>query len=123
MDKTLLLFRGGVRSAIKKLADGAEHTLYYKARTPDEIALFLGAQRRIADDAEGDIERQRQRAAFIAASLCTESGEPLLTVAEARMIPATFKPELCEMIVIGSNEVGDVGKSLPPGASDGSGMS
>jgi hypothetical protein len=123
MDKSLLLFRGGVRSAVKRLADGADHTLYYKARTPDEIAVFLGAQQRITPDAAGDLERQRQRAAFIAASMCTETGEPLLTEDEARQIPATLKPELCEMIVVGSNEVGALGKALPPGASDGSGTS
>lgn len=123
MDKSLLLFRGGVRSAVKRLADGNDHTLYYKARTPDEIAVFLGGQQRITPDAAGDLERQRQRAAFLAASLCTETGEPLLTEAEARLIPATFKPELCEMVVMGSNEVGDVGKPSPPGANDGSGTS
>ena len=111
MVKELLLFRGGVRSATKKLADGQEHTLYYKAKTPDEIAVFLGSQSRFTNDETGDLARQKTRAKFIASSLCNEDGSPLLTESEAMMIPATLKPELCELIVVGSNEIGDAGKA------------
>lgn len=110
VDKNLLLFRGGVRSVTKTLADGQEHTFHYKAKTPDEIALFLGAQSRVPDDEKGDLLRQNLRAKFIASSLCEEGGEPLMTEAEAKMIPATLKPELCALILHGSNEVGDAGK-------------
>lgn len=110
MDKALLMFRGGVRSAVKKLSDGQEHTLYYRAKTPDEIAVFLGSQSRFTNDEAGDLARQKTRAKFIASSLCDEAGAPLLTEADAALIPATLKPELCEMIVVGSNEIGDVGK-------------
>jgi len=110
MDKALLMFRGGVRSATKTLADGQEHTLHYRAKTPDEIAVFLGAQTRFTNDEAGDLARQKARAKFIASSLCDEAGEPLMTDAEAALIPATYKPELCEMIITGSSEIGDAGK-------------
>ena len=110
MDKSLLMVRGGVKSAKRKLADGNEHTLYFNAKTPNEIALFLGAQNRISDDEAGDIARQDLRAKFIATALCNEDGSPLLTFEEAQRIPATLKPELCNMIVMGSNEIGDAGK-------------
>jgi len=123
MDKALLMFRGGVRTARKKLADGAEHDLFYKAKTPDEIALFLGAQNRVSDDEAGDLARQAIRARFIATSLCHEDGSLLMSEDEARMIPATLKPQLCEMILLGSNDIGEAGKGLPPGARNGSGMS
>lgn len=109
MDKALLMFRGGVRSAVRKFADGQEHTLHYLAKTPDEIAVFLGAQSRFSNDEAGDLGRQKSRAKFIASSLCDESGTPLMTDAEAALIPATFKPELCEMIITGSSEVGELG--------------
>lgn len=104
------MYRGGVRSATKTLADGKEHTLYYKAKTPNEIAAFLGAQQRIADDAAGDAERQKTRARFIAESLCNEDGAQLMTFEEAQLIPVTLKPQLCEMVILGSNEIGDAGK-------------
>ncbi len=110
VDKSLLMFRGGIRTATKKLADGNEHQLHYKAKTPDEIAVFLGAQGRFTQDEAGDLARQRTRAKFIASSLCNEDGTPLMTEAEAMLIPATLKPELCELIVVGSNEIGDAGK-------------
>jgi hypothetical protein len=110
MDKSLLMFRGGVRSAKKELADGQEHTLYYLAKTPNEIAVFLGAQSRFTNDEKGDLARQKMRAEFIASSLCDEEGAPLMTKDEAMLIPATLKPELCELIVVGSNNIGDAGK-------------
>lgn len=111
MDKSLLLFRGGVRSTVKKLSDGQEHTLYYKARTPNELAAYLGAERRgFGDNKEGDIQRQKMRAQFIAESLCNEDGTTLLTVAEAELIPNTLKPEICQFIVEGSEELGDTKK-------------
>jgi hypothetical protein len=110
VDKALLMYRGGVRSAVKKLADGEDHTLFYKAKTPDEIAVFLGAQGRFTNDEAGDLARQKMRAEFIATSMCTEDGTPLMTKAEALLIPATLKPELCELIVRGSNDIGEAGK-------------
>lgn len=110
MDKSLLMFRGGVRSATKTLSDGQEHTLHYKAKTPNEISVFLGSQTRFSEDEAGDLARQVSRAKFIASSLCTEDGAPLMTEQEAQLIPTTLKPQLCEMIVIGSNDIGEAGK-------------
>lgn len=110
MDKSLLMFHGGVRSAVKTLVDGNEHTLYFKARTPNEIALFTGAESRFTDDAKGDIARQEHRAKFIADSLCDEAGNPLMTLADAMLIPATLKPEICSMVLAGSNRPGEAGK-------------
>lgn len=120
MDKSLLMFRGGVRSAVKKLATGElneigepitqEHTLYYKAKTPNELAAHFGAEGAFAADEAGSVARQKHRARFIASSMCDESGEPLMTVAEAEMILGSLKAEIVNMIVIGSNEAGDAGK-------------
>lgn len=123
MDKSLLMFHGGVRSAVRKLADGNEHTLHFKAKTPSEVTAFLGAERRFTDDAAGDKARDKHRAAFICASLCDESGELLMTEAEAMLIPATLKPQLCQMVVDESNQPGEAGKGSPPGESSGSGTS
>jgi hypothetical protein len=109
--KELLLFRGGVRSDKKTLSDGNEHTLYYKARTPTEVALFVGAERRYAETEAGDLMREKTRAKFIAASLCDEGGSPLLTEDEALLIPATLKPEICWMVIGGSNTAGEAGKA------------
>jgi len=106
MDKALLLFRGGVRSVVRTLADGAEHTLYYKARTPNELAAYFGAEQSFGDGEKANVARQKARAKFIAESLCTETGEPLLTLAEAELVPGTLKAEICEFIVTGSNEAG-----------------
>lgn len=106
MDKALLLYRGGVRSVVRTLADGAEHKLYYKARTPNELAVYFGAESSFGDDEKGNLARQKARARFIADSLCTESGEPLLTVAEAELVPGTLKAEICQFVIAGSNEAG-----------------
>lgn len=106
MDKALLLYRGGVRSVVRTLADGAEHTLYYKARTPNELAVYFGAESTFGDDEKGNLARQKARARFIADSLCTEDGEPLLTLAEAELVPGTLKAEICQFVIAGSNEAG-----------------
>ena len=110
MDKSLLMFRGGVRSIKKKLSDGNEHTLYYKAKTPTEIVLYLGAERRFVDSPESDVAREKLRAEFIANSLCDENGELLFTKEEAMLIPASLKLEICFFIHTGSNDVGDAKK-------------
>ncbi len=104
------MFRGGVRSITKTLGDGNEHTLYYKARTPNELAAHLGAESAFKEDEAGSVARQKLRAKFIGSSLCTESGEPLMTTAEAELIPGTLKAELVALILAGSNELGDAGK-------------
>lgn len=122
MDKSLLMFTGGVRSGDVKLADGNEYKVHFKSKTPDEVTLFLGAERRYTNDDAGDLAREKGRAKFIAASLCNEAGEPFMTEAEARMIPASFKPVLCNLIVEDSSKVGaDVGNVLPPETNSGSG--
>jgi hypothetical protein len=123
MDKSLFMFRGGVRTITKKLADGTEHTIYYKAKTPNEIALFLGAEGRVPNDEKGDLLRQEIRANFIADSLCNEDGSLLMTRADALLIPSTLKPEICQFIVTGSNEIGDAGNVSPPEGMSGSGTS
>ena len=110
MDKALLMFHGGVRSAVKTLSDGKEHTLHFRAKTPSEVALFLGGERRYSDDEAGDKLRERKRAEFIAGALCDEAGAALMTSEEATLIPATLKPELCQMIVQSSNDLGEAGK-------------
>ncbi len=120
MDKSILMFRGGIRSEKKNLWTGktddegkpvtVEHTLYYKARTPNELAAHFGAEGAFTSDEAGSVARQKHRAKFIAASLCTESGDPLMTVAEAELILGGLKSEIVNMVVIGSNEAGDAGK-------------
>jgi hypothetical protein len=109
--KALLMARGGVLSAKKKLSDGQEHTLYFKAKTPDEIATFLGAERRYTADEAGDLAREKRRAEFIASSLCDEGGAVLMTLEEARQIPTLLKPEICALIFEGSSNPGDAGNA------------
>jgi hypothetical protein len=123
MDKSLLMVRGGVRCVKKTLADGKEHDIFYKARTPNEIALYLGAESRVPNDENGDLMRQKSRAQFIADSLCNEDGSVLMSLDEALMVPATLKPELCRLIVQGSNEIGEAGNVSPPAGLSGSGTS
>jgi hypothetical protein len=108
--KALLMFRGGVRSVSKTLADGQEHELFYRARTPNELAAHFGAENVLKDDAAGAVERQKMRARFIASSMCDEKGDPLMTVKEAEDIPGGLKAELLALIVAGSNEIGEAGK-------------
>ena len=109
VDKTRLLFRGGLRTFTKTYEDATVETFHYKARTPNELAAHFGAENALKDDAEGGVARQRLRAKLIATSLCTESGEPLLTASEAELIPGSLKAEICNLIAIGSNDVGDAG--------------
>jgi hypothetical protein len=109
--KALLMYRGGVCSAKKKLVDGEEHTLFFKAKTPTDVAMFSGAETRWQNlDDKAMKAREDRRAAFIASSLCDEQGTLLMTEAEAQCIPATLKPELCSMIIEGSSETGDAKK-------------
>lgn len=110
VDKSRLLFRGGIRSFTKTYEDETVETFHYKARTPNELAAFVGGENVLKDDAAGGIARQKHRAQFLASSLCTETGEALVTVAEAEMIPGTLKAEICNLIVVGSNDVGEAGK-------------
>ena len=106
MKELLMVARGGVLSATKTLSDGNEHTLYFKARTAAEVVAFAGAEKRFPDTDEGDLAREKNRAKFIADSLCDEAGAALMTVDEAMLIPSTFKPELCGMVLTGSNKAG-----------------
>ena len=120
MNKELLMFRGGIRTAVKPLATGKfdsdgkqiteEHTLHYKARTPNELAEYFGTLHALSEDGEGAVARQKYLAKFIAASMCDEAGEPLMTAAEAELIKVQLKFEIASMIVVGSNESGDAGK-------------
>lgn len=121
--KSLLMFHGGIRTATKTLIDGEEHVLYFKAKTPAEVAAYVGAERRVPDTAEGDNLRQKTRAIFIATSMCDVEGVLMFTAQEAELIPATLKPELCNMILEGSNTPGESGKFSPPREKSGTGTS
>ena len=111
MDKALLMYRAGVRSVKRTLADGKEHEIFYKAATPTEIALLGAAHARLAGKYDDDSAKamQKLQAQFIADHLCNEDGSALMTVDEAMNIPTTLKPEICKFIVEGSNETGDLG--------------
>lgn len=104
------MFRGGVRSFVKKYEDDTEETFYYKARTPNELAGHFGAESALKDDGPGAVERQKLRAKFLAASMCDEAGASVMTDKEAEQIPGGIKAELCNLIANGSNEIGDAGK-------------
>jgi hypothetical protein len=92
------------------MADGEEHTLYFLAKTPTELALFAGADGRYTQDEKGDLARQKNRAKFIGESLCEEDGTLLLTSEEALLIPPSLKTELCALIFEVSNTPGEAGK-------------
>lgn len=123
-DTSLFTFRSGIREVKRKLGDGQVHTLYFKAKTPNELALFMGAEKRYPATDEGDILRETTRADFIASSLCDEAGNLLFGKgkADAQSIAPLMKMELAFMIVSESNRSdAEVGKGLPPGARNGSG--
>lgn len=123
MDKSLLMYRGGVRSVDRKLADGQEHKLFYKAKTPNELAAYFGALDVLQAGPDGAVSRQKEYAKLIAGSLCDEHGEPLMSFAEAELIPAGLKREICDFITVGSNQAGVSGNDLPPKERTGSGTS
>lgn len=104
------MFRGGVRSFVKKYEDDTEETFHYKARTPEELAAHFGALQAFTPDAPGAVARQAHLAKFIAASMCDEAGNPVITAAEAAKLTATNKAEIANLIATGSNESGDAGK-------------
>lgn len=111
MDKSLFMVKGGsVRFEEHTLADGQKHKVYYKVQTPNAIALHHGAERRYPQTPDGDIEREKTRAAFIAGALCNEDGTQLMTAQEAQSLPVTLKFELCVMIANGSNKLDDAAK-------------
>lgn len=109
MDKSLLMYRGGVRSVTKQLADGNEHQIFYKARTPSEIAGFRGAVSSFASDEKGQVARDKYMGRFLSSALVNEDGSQLLTVAESDNVPDTLKLELCLLVIAGSTETGDAG--------------
>jgi hypothetical protein len=106
MDKSLLMYRGGVRSVVKKLVDEQEHTLHYRAKTPNELAAFFGGLHVLQPGEEGAVARQKLQAKLIAESLCHPDGEPLMTLADAELVPASLKAQICDFILVGSNETG-----------------
>lgn len=110
MDKSRLLFRGGIRSFSKTYEDGTSETFHYKARTPNELAAHFGALATFGENAEGFVSRQKHLAKFIADSICDETGAAQFTAKEAENILASTKAEIVSLIVVGSNEVGDAGK-------------
>jgi hypothetical protein len=109
MDKSLLMYRGGVRSVVRKLVDGQDHTLHFKARTPNEMAAFFGSLDLIEKGPKGNVDRQKIQAAFIADALCNEDGTQLMTPADAELIPGSLKVEICAFITTESNKAGTSG--------------
>jgi hypothetical protein len=110
VDKSRLLFRGGIRSFSKNYEDGSSETFFYKARTPNELAAHFGALAAFAENADGFVARQKHLAKFIAESICDETGEPQFSAKEAESILAPTKAEIVSLVVVGSNEIGDAGK-------------
>jgi hypothetical protein len=110
-DTSLFTFRSGIREVKRKLGDGQEHTLYFRAKTPSELALFMGAEKRYPETDAGDILRETTRAEFIATSLCDEAGELLFRSKgekgnekpDPQLIPPLMKLELSFMIMQESN--------------------
>lgn len=110
VDKSRLLFRGGIRTFSKVYEDGTSETFHYKARTPNELAGHFGALAAFPESADGFVSRQKHFAKFIADSLCDETGEPVFSAKEAEQILAPTKNEIVSLIVVGSNDAGDAGK-------------
>lgn len=115
-------FRSGVRSAERKM-DGQLVTLHFKAKTPNELALFMAAESRTKDagDDASVLAREQHRAAFVASSLCDEAGKLIFTNAEqVQQVPPLMKMELAYMIVQESNKTDSaLGKGLQPGVMNG----
>lgn len=98
-----LMAGDGVRSFVMKLGPNGkqvEKTIYFKSKSTEEIAVFLGAERRYPDNEQGDIARERTRAAFIATALCDENGSLAFgSTTEAMKLPIPVKLELVNCIV------------------------
>jgi hypothetical protein len=112
MDASLFQFRGGVRSlGKKKLVDGNEYELFYKARTPSDVSGFRAGFSSFPDTEQGGIEREQFLTKFIAAAMCNEDGSALFTPQQAALVPDTLKTELALLIVRGSSSLDpDLGK-------------
>jgi hypothetical protein len=89
------------------------HRIFFKARTPDELALFYSRNARTPATTEGDLESVKLRREFIQASLCNEDGSQLMTMAQAKKLHLTLLPQLCSMICDGSSGVDEAKKNLP----------
>lgn len=110
VDKSRLLFRGGIRNFRKTFEDGTDETFHYKARTPNELAAHFGSLAAFPETADGFVARQKHLAKFIADSICDEGGQPEFSAKEAEQMFPQLKAELANLIVVGSSEIGDAGK-------------
>lgn len=121
MDKALFMAAPG---GTVKSEEWEGHTIYFRTRTPNEIACFAGGERRYEQTQEGDLQREVARSAFVADALCNEDGSPLMTAQEAQSIPPLVKFELAMLIVTGSSKIGaETKKALLPEVKSTSGMS
>jgi hypothetical protein len=72
-----------VQEKTVKLADGSEHTLYFKELPAVEFRRFA-----LAEQSENDDVRAMSVAKLIAASLCDADGKPALTAEKALQLKA-----------------------------------
>jgi len=103
----LLTQPGTIRAETRPFADGKDHTFHFRARAPNEIAAHFGAVQALTKDgqtSEAAVSVQKELAKFIAESLCTEDGKPLLDAATAERIAPILKGELRAVIVDGSSK-------------------
>lgn len=114
MDASLFV-SAEVREKKVRLANGAEHVLYFKDLTQAAFSAWQNARK----SAEGEDETIRASAEMVAQCLCEKDGTPALTVDDAlRLKPAVMLA--IRTAILELNEFVE-GKALPPEVKSGSG--
>lgn len=84
-----------------ELGDGTKHTMYFRELTNPDLLRFTFAERSDDDDV-----RAESRARLVSASLCDESGKPVLPFEDAiRLKPQVLSAFFAEVLAV--NGFGD----------------
>lgn len=102
-----------------KMPDGSEHVFHFKESPCVEFRRFYLAERATEEDI-----RAGSMSKLIASSLCTPEGKEVLTFQQAlRLTAAAANSIFVAILEVNGYGKDAPGKTLPPGAMTGSGMS
>lgn len=112
---------GQVHERKVTLADGSEHTLYFK-----EVPATVYRKFQIAESSDDEDVRASSLAKLIAASMCEADGSPAMTFEQACRLKGPVSNQLVSKVleVNGKAPAGEnLGNGSPPGETTGSGES
>jgi len=112
---------GEVHERKVKLADGSEHTLYFK-----EVPATVYRKFQIAENSDDEEVRAGSLAKLIAASMCEADGSPAMTYEEACRLKGPVSNELVNAVLEVNGKKApeeNSGNALPPSETNGSGTS